>query len=238
MKKHIPNLITLCNLLCGVFAVIIAISGVLPFEIAAILIFAGAVFDFFDGFAARILKANSDIGKQLDSLSDLITFGFAPAALVSSVIQHILFGTVVTDVESVVWQEYVLFLTPFIIVPFSALRLAKFNVDPRQSHTFIGLPTPANALFFASIIFYPELSPILLVFLSVAFSLLLVSEIPMFSLKFKTFALNDNKFRYSFLAISVIILSIFQLLALPFVILLYILTSVALYIISKKNANL
>lgn len=238
MKKHIPNLITLCNLLCGVFAVIIAISGILPFEIAAILIFAGAVFDFFDGFAARILKANSDIGKQLDSLSDLITFGFAPAALVSSVIQHILFGTVVTDVESVVWQEYVLFLTPFIIVPFSALRLAKFNVDPRQSHTFIGLPTPANALFFASIIFYPELSPILLVFLSVAFSLLLVSEIPMFSLKFKTFALNDNKFRYSFLAISVIILAIFQLLALPFVILLYILTSVALYIISKKNANL
>lgn len=238
MKKHIPNLITLCNLLCGVFAVIIAISGILPFEIAAILIFAGAVFDFFDGFAARILKANSDIGKQLDSLSDLITFGFAPAALLSSVIQHILFGTVVADVESVVWQEYVLFLTPFIIVPFSALRLAKFNVDPRQSHTFIGLPTPANALFFASIIFYPELSPILLVFLSVAFSLLLVSEIPMFSLKFKTFALNDNKFRYSFLTFSVIILLIFQLLALPFVILLYILTSVALYIISKKNANL
>lgn len=238
MKKHIPNLITLCNLLCGVFAVIIAISGILPFEIAAILIFAGAVFDFFDGFAARILKANSDIGKQLDSLSDLITFGFAPAALVSSVIQHILFGTVVADVESVVWQEYVLFLTPFIIVPFSALRLAKFNVDPRQSHTFIGLPTPANALFFASIIFYPELSPILLVFLSVAFSLLLVSEIPMFSLKFKTFAINDNKFRYSFLAISVIILAMFQLLALPFVILLYIITSVVLYIISKKNANL
>lgn len=235
MKKHIPNLITLCNLLSGVFAVFVAISGVFPYEIAAILIFAGAVFDFFDGFAARLLKANSLIGKELDSLADLVTFGFAPAALLSAVIQHILFGSLFTDVEVVVWQEYILFLSPYIIVPFSALRLAKFNVDPRQSHTFIGLPTPANALFFASLIFYPELSPILLLFLSVTFSLLLVSEIPMFSLKFKTYNFGDNKFRYTFLGISTIILVLFQQLALPFIILAYIISSIVLYILNKNK---
>lgn len=235
IRNAIPNLITLCNLMCGVSAVIVAFSGIIPFEVASILVFAGAIFDFFDGFAARILNAKSDIGKQLDSLADLITFGFAPAAIVSTVIQHILFGTVFPELSTIVWQEYILVLSPFIIVPFSALRLAKFNIDVRQSHTFIGLPTPANALFFAAIIFYPDLSPILLVFLSVAFSLLLVSEIPMFSLKFSNYSFSQNKFRYTFIALSVIGFTAYQLLALPFIILTYIISSIVLYIISKKK---
>ncbi|MDR0941374.1 MAG: CDP-alcohol phosphatidyltransferase family protein, partial [Bacteroidales bacterium] len=192
MKKHIPNLITLCNLMCGVFAVIIVISGVASYTVAAILIFCGAIFDFFDGFTARLLKVTSPIGKELDSFADLITFGFAPAAMLSAVIQHTMFGVTVMEYSAstpLVWQEYVLIIIPFIIVPFSALRLAKFNIDERQHHSFIGLPTPACALFFASLVFYPDLfSPLLLAFLSIAFSLLLVAEIPMFSLKFKNFS--------------------------------------------------
>lgn len=236
IRNSIPNFITLCNLMCGVSAVIVAFSGIVPFEIASLLIFAGAIFDFFDGFAARILKAKSAIGKELDSLADLITFGFAPAAILSTVIQHLLFGTIFPELETIVWQEYILILTPFIIVPFSALRLAKFNVDERQSHSFIGLPTPANALFFAAIIFYPDLSPILLVFLSIAFSLLLVSEIPMFSLKFISYSFSDNIFRYSFIAASVVAFAFFNLLALPFIILGYIVSSIILHIISKRTS--
>ncbi len=235
IRNNIPNLITLCNLMCGVSAVIVAFSGIIPFEVASILVFAGAVFDFFDGFAARVLNAKSAIGKELDSLADLITFGFAPAAILSAVIQHLLFGTVFPDLDTIVWQEYILILTPFIIVPFSALRLAKFNVDERQSHTFIGLPTPANALFFAAIIFYPDLSPVLLVFLSIAFSLLLVSEIPMFSLKFATYSFSENSFRYIFIALSIVAFIVFNLLSLPFIILAYILSSIVLYIISKRK---
>lgn len=223
--------------MCGVIAVIIVISGAASYTAAAILIFCGAIFDFFDGFAARLLKAHSLIGKELDSLADLITFGFAPAAMLSAVIQHILFGVTFLEYSSsasVVWQEYVLILVPFIIVPFSALRLAKFNVDERQTSSFIGLPTPACALFFASFIFYPDLfSPLLLVFLSIAFSLLLVAEIPMFALKFKNFSWKDNKIRYIFLGGSFIAICIFQLAAIPAIILAYIGTSLVMYALLK-----
>lgn len=237
MKKHIPNFITICNLLCGVFAVLVAVSGVMSFHIAALLIFAGAVFDFFDGFAARLLKANSPIGKELDSMADLITFGFAPAAMLSALIQHMLFGAPFTEIPNVVWQEYVLIFTPYVIVPFSALRLAKFNIDTRQSHSFIGLPTPANALFFASLVFFPSIPVVFLAFLSIIFSLLLVSEIPMFSLKFQTFRFTDNAFRYIFIAIAAISIAAFQLLALPFIILAYIASSIALYLLGKNKGN-
>lgn len=226
--------------MCGVAAVIIVISGGASYSAAAILIFCGAVFDFFDGFAARLLKAASPIGKELDSFADLITFGFAPAAMLSAVIQHILFGVTFfeySSTTSLVWQEYVLIITPFIIVPFSALRLAKFNIDERQHHTFIGLPTPACALFFASLVFYPELSPLLLAFLSVLFSFLLVAEIPMFSLKFKTFAWHENKVRYVFLSVSFVALCVFQLAALPAIIGVYIATSVILYFVEKKKGK-
>ncbi|MCL2327422.1 MAG: CDP-alcohol phosphatidyltransferase family protein [Bacteroidetes bacterium] len=262
MKKHIPNLITLCNLMCGVFAVIIVISGVMPYTAAAILIFCGAICDFFDGFTARLLKVVSPIGKELDSFADLVTFGFAPAAMLSALIQHILFGGTFFEYYSggaqLVWQEYVLIITPFIIVPFSALRLAKFNVDERQHHSFIGLPTPACALFFASLVFNPDaLPPLLLAFLSIIFSLLLVAEIPMFSLKFKNFSWHDNKLRYMFLLLSlaaIIVFSlvavvvfqlvalreiiVFQLAALPFIIIGYICTSLVVYAVSRKKKPL
>jgi CDP-diacylglycerol--serine O-phosphatidyltransferase len=222
--------------MCGVFAVIIVISGVAPYTAAAILIFCGAIFDFFDGFTARLLKVASPIGKELDSFADLITFGFAPAAMLSALIQHILFGVTLFEYSfttSLVWQEHVLIITPFIIVPFSALRLAKFNIDERQHHSFIGLPTPACALFFASLVFYPELSPLLLAFLSIVFSLLLVAEIPMFSLKFKNFSWHENKLRYVFLLCSFIAICVFQLAALPFIIIGYIGTSLVIYALIK-----
>ena len=226
--------------MCGVFAVIIVISGVASYTAAAILIFCGTVFDFFDGFVARLLKVVSPIGKELDSFADLVTFGFAPAAMLSAVIQHILFGGTFMEYSAgaqLVWQEYVLIITPFVIVPFSALRLAKFNVDERQHHSFIGLPTPACALFFASLVFYPELSPLLLAFLSVIFSLLLVAEIPMFSLKFKNFSWHDNTLRYVFLLCSFVAICAFQLAALPFIIIGYIGTSLVVFAVSRKNVK-
>ncbi len=210
----------------------------MPYTAAAILIFCGAIFDFFDGFVARLLKVVSPIGKELDSFADLITFGFAPAAMLSALIQHILFGVTFFEYSfttQLVWQEYVLIITPFIIVPFSALRLAKFNIDQRQSHSFIGLPTPGCALFFASLVFYPELSPLLLAFLSIAFALLLVAEVPMFSFKFKNFLWSDNKLRYIFLLCSLVAICVFQLKALPFIIIGYICTSLVVYAVSRKQ---
>lgn len=240
MKKHIPNCITLCNLLCGVCSVVVATTQFVNIEWAVILIFCGAVFDFFDGFTARLLKVTSPIGKELDSLADLITFGFAPAAITSAMILHILgYESLIPDDGTIIeTKDYVMAFVPYLIVAFSALRLAKFNLDERQTCSFIGLPTPANAIFFASFAFIPELDyfpAILLVILSVVFSFLLISEIPMFSLKFKNFSWTDNKIRYIFLILSVILLAIFQLQALTIIIICYILLSVINNIATKKN---
>lgn len=239
MKKIIPNLLTTCNLLCGVFAVVVSTTQFVSLEWAVVLIFCGAVFDFFDGFSARLLKVSSPIGKELDSLADLVTFGFAPAAITSGIIQHLLFaGTMVENYPISSWN-YVLIFLPYIIVAFSALRLAKFNVDERQTCSFIGLPTPANAIFFASFALMPGLDyvPIWLVeILAVVFSVLLISEIPMFSLKFKNFSWADNKLRYCFLITAVVLLAVLQLRALTYIILCYILFSVVDDIVNHKKA--
>ncbi len=240
MKKHIPNCITLCNLLCGVCSVIVATTQFVNIEWAVILIFLGALFDFFDGFAARLLKVSSAIGKELDSLADLITFGFAPAAITSAMILHILgFESLRPDDGTIIaTQDYLMAFIPYIMVAFSALRLAKFNLDERQTCSFIGLPTPANAIFFASFAFMPELDylpVVVLVVLSIVFSLLLISEIPMFSLKFKNYSWSDNKIRYIFLILAVILLVIFQLQGLIFVIVCYIVLSIINNMSTRKN---
>ena len=197
MKKHIPNMITCCNLISGCIATYFAFQG--NYYEALLFIVIGAVFDFFDGMTARLLHVSSPIGKELDSLADNITFGFAPSAIVFSFLNsfHI-------------HLPFVPFLA-FIIAAFSALRLAKFNLDERQALGFIGLPTPANALFWGALIarvdfiswFEPYTIPdywlyIILVLIPVS-CYLLVSEIPMFALKFKTWGWRGNEIKYIFI---------------------------------------
>lgn len=181
VKKHIPNFITSMNLLCGVLGVIAAFSGRL--DHAFILMLAAAVFDFLDGFAARLLGAYSDMGKELDSLCDVVSFGVLPAVMLLNLKMTVDYG--------LSFWDYV----PVPIAVFSALRLAKFNVDPRQAHGFIGLPTPACAMICGSLCYFVSYEPssflsmwvlgdVFIPVLTVALCYLLVSEIPMFSLKF------------------------------------------------------
>ena len=190
-KKHIPNTITCCNLISGCIATYFAFLS--DFEMALLFIIIGAVFDFFDGMSARLLGVSSPIGKELDSLADDITFGFAPSAIVFSYLK--------TQELPLPYLEY----TVFLMAAFSALRLAKFNLDERQATGFIGLPTPANALFWGSAIvglqqhciYYDWLNPSILgcVYCS---CYLLIAEIPMFALKFKHWGFKGNEIKYIF----------------------------------------
>jgi CDP-diacylglycerol--serine O-phosphatidyltransferase len=207
MKKHIPNFITCLNLFTGCVAAVYAFNGEL--ETAAYLVLLAAAFDFMDGLAARALKAYSEVGKQLDSLADMVSFGFIPGLFVFKMLP----------------AEYA--YVGFIITVFSAIRLAKFNIDTRQSENFIGLATPANTLFFISLPFLPmTINPILLVILSIGFSLMLVSEIPLFSLKFKSMDFNLNIHRYLLIILSLILIIFFKFAAVPMIIVIYILLSI------------
>ena len=193
LKKHIPNTITCLNLISGCIATYWAFQG--NYELALLFIVIGAVFDFFDGMSARLLHVSSPIGKELDSLADDITFGFAPSAIV------FIYLVPLTSHLSPLTSYLA-----FIMAAFSALRLAKFNLDERQALGFIGLPTPANALFWGSLIVglgdqiatlpYAAIIILLGTFVS---SYLLVSEIPMFALKFKTWGWKGNEVKYIFL---------------------------------------
>lgn len=182
LKKHIPNFITSMNLLCGVVGVVFAFKTRL--DIAFFLMLAAAVFDFLDGFAARILGAYSDMGKELDSLSDLVSFGVLPSMMLYSLMKTSMFS----ELGFLCW-------VPLLITVFSALRLAKFNIDERQSSSFIGLPTPACALLCSSLCYFVCMEPssflaawasgpMFIPVLSVILCVLLVSELPMFSMKF------------------------------------------------------
>lgn len=192
MKKHIPNTITCCNLVAGCIATWWAFQGV--YWLALLFIIIGAVFDFFDGMVARLLHVSSPIGKELDSLADDITFGFAPSAIVFSYL-------------STIHQHfYLLPFVAFVMAAFSALRLAKFNLDERQALGFIGLPTPANALFWGSLIVglqewdfaFEGLEWVILAGVLIS-CYLLVAEIPMFALKFKTWGWKGNEVKYIFI---------------------------------------
>ena len=201
MKKHIPNGLTCCNLICGCVATFFAFQA--DYAAAALFIVVVAVFDFFDGFAARLLGVSSPIGKELDSLADDITFGFAPAAIVFSLLR-----AQAGDFPPSAFTTLLPFFA-FLIAAFSALRLAKFNLDERQTMGFIGLPTPANALFWASLALLigeggeqPAFLPWLLLALVLLSCWLLVSEVPMFALKFKHYGLQGNEVRYGFLLFS------------------------------------
>ena len=224
MKKHIPNTITCLNLISGCIATYFAFQG--HYQDALLFIVIGAVFDFFDGMSARLLHVSSEIGKELDSLADDITFGFAPSAMVFSFLGsfHI-------------HLTFVPFLA-FVIAAFSALRLAKFNLDERQTLGFIGLPTPANALFWGALIvsldfqtwFEPYKLPeywlyIILALIPIS-CYLLVSEIPMFALKFKTWGWKGNEVKYIFLLTCIPLLLRLQVIGIAVIIAWYVVLSV------------
>ena len=248
MKKviaFIPNLLTLCNLLCGCAAVSVLFLRA-DFQAAFWLVIAAAVFDFFDGFAARMLHVSSPIGKELDSLADMVSFGLVPAVVVYMLLMLNLIW------DGMQWMAY----GGFLIAALSALRLAKFNIDERQTEEFRGLPTPACALFFVSLpmLFLPGngveglaavaltaptgwgwlAHPAVLLALTVAFSALLVCDMPMFSLKFKTFGLEKNRLRYVFLSLSVILVIWLRMAAPAVIILLYIVISTGRAMVCRK----
>jgi CDP-diacylglycerol--serine O-phosphatidyltransferase len=224
IKKHIPNSLSCLNLFCGCVACIAAFSG--DFLLTGIWVVAGAVADFFDGFAARLLKSYSPIGKELDSLADDVTFGLAPAVAVFSFLQT---AVVAYSFPAV---EYIPYLA-FLLAVFSALRLAKFNIDERQTSSFIGLPTPANALFWVSLLIGIEQYAAthhyvfwIVVALIIVFSFLLVCELPMFSLKMKNFSWKDNKLQYTLTVCIVVSVIFLKFSGLAVGILIYILLSV------------
>ena len=234
-KRHIPNTITSLNLLAGCISIVLSFEGYLL--TAVYLIFLAAIFDFLDGMTARLLKSYSIVGKELDSLADVVSFGVAPSIIVYHLMKITLFGSPeIPPIGNLVLREIVFLLIPFLIAVLSGVRLAKFNVDERQTESFIGLAVPANAMFFASlylIIFYSANNAITMLikneyFLSilvVLFSLLLVSEFPMFSLKIKSIGFRKNKVRYIFIVLSAILLILLHAIAIPAIIILYILLS-------------
>ena len=255
MLKHLPNAMTCGNLLCGcigIYAVlapnpdegIVATDQFQNLCIGSILILLAAILDFGDGFVARLVNAQSAIGKELDSLADMVTFGVLPAFMLmkllkSAFIEQQYGGNVqVYDASRLTFtntNSLITDLLPLSIAVFSALRLAKFNVDTRQSDQFIGVPTPANALLVASlplILVYQRayqgiiLNPYVLIAYIIVMSYLLVAELPLMAFKFKSFGWKENRVKYGFLIASVLLLVLLQFAAVPLIIALYILLSV------------
>jgi len=247
IKKHIPNAITCCNLLCGCIAIIQTFEGNLV--LASYLVGLAAIFDFLDGFAARALKVTSLIGKDLDSLADMVTFGAVPGFVMHKMLE---IGYLVNhrDYDIIVQNQWLTYI-PILIPIFSAIRLAKFNNDTRQTDSFIGVPTPANAILICSIplivnwdthfdlkhceVIHFLIHPYSLIVISIVMSFLMVAELPLFSLKFKSFAWKGNEIRYIFLLLSILGLLIFQFLGLGIAIILYVGLSIVNNLFFKKN---
>lgn len=234
IKKHIPNTITCLNMFSGCMATYFAFSG--EFTVTLIFILLAAVFDFCDGMAARALKAYSPIGKELDSLADMISFGLAPGALVFTFLSY-------TANKGYAIDGYLPFVG-FLITVFSGLRLAKFNIDERQTTSFIGVPTPANAIFWAGLLFsyYDVLRegylPYIVAVWGVVMAFLLIAEIPLFSLKFHNLKWQDNKVRYVFLIGCVVLLILFRQDALMWIILWYLVLALSVLLIpAKRNSK-
>jgi CDP-diacylglycerol--serine O-phosphatidyltransferase len=242
IKKQIPNFITLLNLFCGCIAVIFAVHGQL--ELTALFVMLGIGFDFFDGFAARMLDVKSELGLQLDSLADMVTSGLAPGIVMYQLLSQV-FGKPFYVTPSSWNSEQILAsfdasyisLSGLLITLASAYRLAKFNIDTRQTTSFIGLPTPANTLLIISLPlilkFQQEpwvleiiLNKWFLTGLTLLSCYLLNAEISLFALKFKTWRFIENKVRYIFIILTIILIVLLKFIAIPCVMLLYILMSV------------
>lgn len=230
----LPNILTLCNLLCGVFASIITVASIwdesITLSIPLLFILASALFDFFDGFAARLTGQYSALGVQLDSLADMVSFGLTPSLILVAMF---------SNSGGIGWW----WLLCLGVVVCSALRLARFNIDEEQKESFIGLPTPALAIAVGSLAWAVEtgtltLSPSTILAISVVGAWLLISPIKMFSFKFKSFAVGENAVRFGFLAMALTCLIVGGLSTLWVIILLYILTSLILQLTSTiKNGK-
>ena len=225
ITRRIPNTVTCLNLFSGCVACVMAFEA--KYDFALFFIVLSAIFDFFDGMLARLLHVSSPIGKELDSLADDISFGLAPALILYSFLKE----------DALIYPEFLegfrayVPYTAFFIAVFSALRLAKFNIDERQTSSFIGLPTPANALFWGSLIvgagdlLLTHVNALVLIGLILLFSWLLVAEIPMFALKLKDLSWKNNRIRYLFILVSIPLLIVFKLSGIAAVIAWYILLS-------------
>ncbi|MCF6349013.1 MAG: CDP-alcohol phosphatidyltransferase family protein [Flavobacteriaceae bacterium] len=259
MKKHIPNIITLLNLFAGIIAVMLAVSDRL-IE-AAFFVLIGIFFDFFDGLVARLLKVQTELGKQLDSLADMVTSGVVPGIIMFQLFMksshkdwmnglscEIGNWMVFEETASMTWTGTEIHLLPLVgllLTLAAAYRLANFNIDERQTSSFIGLPTPAMTLFILSlplILAYSDnefiknliLNKYVLITITLIFSILMNVEIPLFSLKFKNFSFKNNVIEIFFLLASIILLIVLKFVAIPIIILLFVLLSVIKNLINTK----
>lgn len=256
---NIPNILTALNLVCGLLSIVMSLTGLIEYAIYPI--FGSLLFDYLDGFVARLLKQQGELGKQLDSLADVVSFGVAPGmwmlVLLPSIFDTQSSQNLTPLVDFILWRENLVLGQTFNYLPFLALlipvfsmfRLAKFNIDTRQTTSFIGLPTPANTLFFMifPILFFSNqdtytaqlfakffLNRYVAIGCVVVFSYLLISELPLFSLKFKTFSFAENKVRYLFLGATLIALIALKFLAIPIIIVLYLVFSIIEHNFVKK----
>ena len=239
IKKHIPNLITLGNLFCGTVATIFAVNG--DFVLAGLFVVFGIVFDFFDGFAARLLNVSGELGKQLDSLADMVTSGVVPGIIMYKLIiinsefhlNGIIDWTSLNNKPSILSIG----LIGLLLTLGACYRLAKFNIDTRQSDSFIGLPTPAMSLFVISLPLIQEYSDIefaqnlitnnyFLIAITLLLTYLMNAELPLFSLKFKEYSVKNNIVKYLFLVVSLLMIIFLQYISIPLIIILYVLLSV------------
>ncbi|MFI5218187.1 MAG: CDP-alcohol phosphatidyltransferase family protein [Bacteroidia bacterium] len=230
-EKNLPNVFTCLNLLCGCLALVSLFDLNAPLLISVVLL--AGLFDFFDGLTARALNAYSDFGKQLDSLADVVTFGVVPGMVLHRLITNYPQSH---EIVSIGFLFTILKYFPFIITVFAAFRLAKFNIDSRQTKSFLGLPVPAMGIFvtsFIPIIKYDQwdLAPILtnpffIIAITIVLSALMISEIPLFALKFSNWRWKENKIQYIFIIISVMLLIRFIFAAIPLIVFLYIILSI------------
>ncbi len=247
MKNQIPNSITILSLVLACLAIILTFEGRL--DIAAYLLIGSCVCDFLDGFTARALKVNNPIGKEIDSLVDMIAFGVAPAMLMYQVTKIAQETQQIQLLIDFPWLHYIVFVIP----AFSAIRLAKFNIDTRQTSSFIGLAVPAHASFyiFCTLLFiYPDLpkiinvssiitpivsNPITMLVFCVFLSIMLIAEVPMFSLKFKNMKWKDNALPFTFILLWFVMLIFMNIVAMPTIVILYIVWSIILNFKNKSN---
>ncbi len=247
MKKHIPNTITLGNLLSGTIGAIAAVNG--NFEIAALSVAIGVVLDFFDGFFARMLNVSGELGKELDSLADMVTSGVVPGIVMFSLLQENALSLFEKSADTLHLASFSTGYLPYfglLLTLAACYRLAKFNIDTRQTDSFIGMQTPAMSLFVVSLPLIPMYSDnqffidliqnnYFLVGITLVLSFLMNAEIPLFSLKFKNYAIKENMLKYVFLILSLGMLLVLEVIAIPLVIILYVLLSIGSNLMNKKT---
>lgn len=248
IKKHIPNLLTLGNLFCGTIATIFAVQS--NFEMAGVFVLLGILFDFLDGFVARLFHVSGELGKQLDSLADMVTSGVVPGIIMFQLLaSNTALSFQIGKTKTLVWSGFhfePIQLLGLLLTLGACYRLAKFNLDTRQSNTFIGMPTPAMSLFVISLPLIQQYTDIdfaqnllsnhyFLIIITVVLTYLMNAEIPLFSLKFKDYSFKKNIVKYVFLLISIVMLITLQYFSIPLIIIIYVVLSVLNNLSNKKK---